>query len=71
MATDYVTNPLTRWGKVVFAVGCGIITVVLRFYANLPEGVMFAILFMNGCSPLIDRYLVPRTFGHRRLEVLR
>ncbi len=67
MATDYVTNPLTRWGKVVFAVGCGIVTVVIRFYSNLPEGVMFAILFMNGFSPLIDRYLVPRTYGHRRV----
>jgi electron transport complex protein RnfD len=67
MATDYVTNPMTPWGKVVFAVGCGVITVVLRFYSNLPEGVMFAILVMNGFTPLIDRYLRPRPFGHKGL----
>ena len=66
MATDYVTNPMTRWGKVIFAVGCGIITVLLRFYSNLPEGVMFAILFMNGMTPLIDRYMKPRPYGHGR-----
>lgn len=63
MATDYVTNPMTSWGKVVFSVGCGIVTVVLRFYSNLPEGVMFAILFMNGMTPLIDRYVKPRPYG--------
>jgi Na+-translocating ferredoxin:NAD+ oxidoreductase subunit D len=67
MATDYVTNPMTPWGKMVFAVGCGAITVVLRFYSNLPEGVMFAILIMNGFTPLIDRYLRPRAFGHKGL----
>lgn len=67
MATDYVTNPMTPWGKLVFAVGCGAITVVLRFYSNLPEGVMFAILIMNGFTPLIDRYLRPRAFGHKGL----
>ncbi|MCJ7744977.1 MAG: RnfABCDGE type electron transport complex subunit D [Actinobacteria bacterium] len=66
MATDYVTNPMTAWGKVIFAVGCGIITVLLRFYSNLPEGVMFAILFMNGMTPLIDRYIRPRPFGYRK-----
>lgn len=67
MATDYVTNPMTPWGKLVFSVGCGCITVVLRFYSNLPEGVMFAILVMNGFTPLIDRYLRPRAFGHKGL----
>lgn len=65
MATDYVTNPMTAWGKVIFAVGCGITTVVLRFYSNLPEGVMFAILLMNGVTPLIDRYVRPRPYGAR------
>ncbi|MBU4194977.1 MAG: RnfABCDGE type electron transport complex subunit D [Actinomycetia bacterium] len=67
MATDYVTNPMTARGKLVFAVGCGIITVVLRFYSNLPEGVMFAILVMNGFTPLIDRYITPRPYGHKGL----
>ncbi|MHB8895142.1 MAG: RnfABCDGE type electron transport complex subunit D [Candidatus Geothermincolia bacterium] len=66
MATDYVTNPMTAWGKVVFALGCGVITVVLRFYSNLPEGVMFAILIMNGITPVIDRYIRPRVYGHKR-----
>lgn len=65
MATDYVTNPMTAWGKVVFSVGCGLVTVVLRFYSNLPEGVMFAILLMNGFTPMIDRYMKPRPFGHK------
>ena len=66
MATDYVTNPMTAWGKVLFALGCGIITTVLRFYSSLPEGVMFAILIMNGITPVIDRYMRPRPYGHRR-----
>ncbi len=66
MATDYVTNPMTAWGKVIFAFGCGFITVVLRQWSNLPEGVMFAILIMNGVTPLIDRYIRPRAYGHPR-----
>lgn len=66
MATDYVTNPMTPWGKVVFSVGCGVVTVVLRFYSNLPEGVMFSILLMNGFTPLIDRYMKHTAFGHGR-----
>lgn len=65
MATDYVTNPMTGWGKVVFAVGCGVVTFVLRFYSNMPEGVMFAILLMNGFTPLIDRYIQPRPVGYK------
>jgi len=71
MATDYVTNPMTPWGKVIFAVGCGGITYLLRFHSNLPEGVMFSILFMNGFTPLIDRYIKPRPFGHPRKETLK
>jgi electron transport complex protein RnfD len=67
MATDYVTNPMTAWGKVIFAVCCGVVTTILRFYSNLPEGVMFAILLMNGFTPLIDRYVRPRVFGHKGL----
>lgn len=64
MATDYVTNPMTSRGKILFAVGCGVITTLLRFYSNLPEGVMFSILLMNGFTPLIDRYVRPKAFGH-------
>jgi H+/Na+-translocating ferredoxin:NAD+ oxidoreductase subunit D len=67
MATDYVTNPMTAWGKVIFAVGCGVVTTVLRFYSSLPEGVMFSILLMNGFTPLIDRYIRPVAYGHQGL----
>ncbi|TLM99500.1 RnfABCDGE type electron transport complex subunit D [bacterium] len=63
MATDYVTSCITPRGRIVFGVGCGALTVMLRFYSGLPESVMFAILFMNMCAPLIDRYTVPRKFG--------
>ena len=65
MATDYVTNPMTGWGKAIFAVGCGVVTFVLRYYSNMPEGVMFAILLMNGFTPLIDRYIQPRPVGYK------
>ena len=54
MVTDYTTTPQTKWGKVIFGAGCGIITVLIRFYGNYPEGVSFAILFMNVLTPLIS-----------------
>ncbi len=63
MATDYVTSCITPRGRIIFGVGCGALTVMLRFYSGLPESVMFAILFMNMCAPLIDKYTVPRKFG--------
>jgi electron transport complex protein RnfD len=63
MATDYVTSPINRKGRTIFGIGCGIVTVLLRFYSSLPEGVMFSILFMNSCAPLIDRYTQPKVFG--------
>lgn len=71
MATDYVTNPMTPWGKVIFAIGCGGVTYLLRFHSNYPEGVMFSILLMNGFTPLIDRYIKPRPYGHPRVGVLK
>ena len=55
-ATDYVTSPILPLGKVIFAVGCGIITMVIRIYGSYPEGVSFAILLMNILTPLIDRF---------------
>lgn len=55
--TDYVTTPLTRWGKFIFCLGAGIITVVIRHFGNLPEGVCFSVLLMNSVTPLIDRYV--------------
>ena len=66
MATDYVTTPMTRKGQVIFAVGCGILTYVIRFYSAYPEGVSFAILIMNAFVPLIDYFTVPRVFGTGR-----
>jgi len=63
MATDYVTSPITWKGKLVFGFGCGLITIAIRVFGNLPEGVSFSILFMNALVPLIDRYTVPKSFG--------
>ncbi len=63
MATDYVTSPLTAKGKLIFGVGCGVFTVVIRLFGSYPEGVSFAILLMNAVTPLIDRYTGPVVFG--------
>ncbi len=63
MATDYVTSPLTHKGRIVFSVGAGILTVVIRLFGGLPEGVAFSILFMNALTPLIDRYIKVRPYG--------
>ncbi len=64
MATDYTTSPVTKWGKVIFACGCGIFTILLRAYSNMPEGVSFSILLMNILVPHIERLTVPRTLGY-------
>ncbi len=63
MATDPVTSPLTRQGMVVFAVGCGLLTALIRFKGSFPEGVCYAILIMNMVTPIIDRYIRPKKFG--------
>lgn len=63
MATDPVTTPLTRKGQLLFGVGCGVITVLIRLFGGYPEGVSFAILLMNAVTPLIDRYTKPHIFG--------
>lgn len=63
MATDYVTTPTTIKGQILFGVGCGLLTCIIRMWGNFPEGVSFAILFMNACTPLIDRYIKPTAFG--------
>lgn len=62
MATDYVTSPTFNWGKLIFGVGCGIITVVIRLYAALPEGVSYAILLMNLVVPYINDFTRPKPF---------
>lgn len=63
MATDYTTTPMTKKGSIIFGVGCGLITAVIRLFGSLPEGVSFAIIFMNILVPLIDRYTIPVSFG--------
>lgn len=63
MATDYVTSPTTPLGKIIFGIGCGIITCVIRFYANYAEGVSFSILIMNILTPYIERFTETRPLG--------
>lgn len=63
MATDYATSPVTARGKVFFALGCGLITSMIRLYGAYPEGVGFSILLMNVAAPLIEKYTAPRVFG--------
>ena len=64
MATDLVTSPMTKKGMVIFALGVGIITAVIRLFGAYPEGISFAILIMNAFVPLIDTYFKPRRFGN-------
>ena len=63
MATDYVTSPMTSRGMLIYGVGIGIITVVIRVFGAYPEGVSFAILIMNAFTPLINTYIKPKRFG--------
>ncbi len=66
MATDMVTSPITQKGRIIFAIGCGIMTVIIRLFGGYPEGVCYSILLMNTCVPLIDSLTRPRVFGARR-----
>ena len=68
MATDYSTTPLTSWGKLIFGVGCGLLTFLIREFAALPEGVSYSILLMNILTPYIDKISMPRALGARRGE---
>ena len=63
MATDYATSPMTVKGQVIFAVGIGVITMLIRLWGAYPEGMSFAILIMNACVPLINKYVKPTRFG--------
>ncbi|MFC1860622.1 RnfABCDGE type electron transport complex subunit D, partial [Chloroflexota bacterium] len=63
MATDYVTSPITPRGRIIFGIGAGILTVIIRRFGGLPEGVSYSILFMNAVTPLIDRYVKVRPYG--------
>ena len=69
MATDYVTSPVTKLGQVMFGIGCGVLTVVIRYFGGYPEGVSYAILIMNCCVVLLDRIGRPKKFGAPKKEV--
>ncbi|MBQ7415488.1 MAG: RnfABCDGE type electron transport complex subunit D [Oscillospiraceae bacterium] len=66
MATDYATSPATAWGQILYGIGCGVLTVVFRYYGIFPEGVTYAILLMNALVWVIDRYTAPRRFGVKK-----
>jgi len=66
MATDYTTSPIHIKGKLVFGIGCGLITCLIRFYGGMPEGVSFAILLMNLLSPHIENAFAPKPFGKEK-----
>ncbi|MBI5416729.1 RnfABCDGE type electron transport complex subunit D [Candidatus Poribacteria bacterium] len=66
MATDPVTSPMTKKGKIIFGIGCGLLTGIIRVYGVYPEGTSFAILIMNAFTPLIDLYIKPKKFGAQK-----
>jgi len=68
MATDYVTSPLTHKGQIIYGIGCGVITVMIRYFGSYPEGVSYAILVMNTCVVLLDRLGRPTKFGAPKKE---
>lgn len=63
MATDYASSPVTPKGQIIYAVGCGVLTSVIRLWGGYPEGVSYSILLMNVAAPLIDKYTSPKVFG--------
>ncbi len=66
MATDYVTTPVTNKGKLIFGIGCGLITFLIRQFGSYPEGVSFSILLMNIVTPYIDRFTMTKPFGAKK-----
>ena len=69
MATDYVTSPVTHLGQIIFGIGCGALTILIRYFGGYPEGVSYAILVMNCCVVLLDRIGRPKKFGTPKKEV--
>jgi electron transport complex protein RnfD len=65
MATDYVTSPMSKRGMLLYGVGIGFLTIVIRIWGAFPEGVSFAILIMNAFVPLINMYMKPKRFGEK------
>ncbi len=68
MVTDYATSPNTHWGRVVFAIGVSFFTVLIRRFGGYPEGMSFAIILMNLCTPFIDRFIILSPFGKRQTK---
>ena len=68
MATDYVTSPLTQMGQLIYGIGCGVLTVMIRYFGGYNEGVSYAILCMNCCVVLLDRIGRPVKFGAPKKE---
>ena len=66
MATDYSTSPVTKWGQIIYGIGCGVLTVLFRYFGLYPEGVTYAILIMNAFAWVIDRVTPPRRFGTKK-----
>lgn len=68
MATDYTTSPITTKGKIIFGIGCGLFTCLIRLFGALPEGVSYSIILMNILCPLIERFTTPKPFGTPKKE---
>jgi electron transport complex protein RnfD len=68
MATDMVSSPVTSRGNIIYGIGIGLVVMIIRIFGGLPEGVMFAILFMNAFVPLLNRYTRPKVFGEVKHE---
>ena len=66
MATDYATSPVTPMGQIFYGIGCGVLTVIFRYFGLFPEGVTYAILMMNLLTWALDRYTPPRRFGLKK-----
>ena len=63
MASDYSTSPMTHKGMIIYGVGIGLLTMIIRIWGAYPEGMSFAILLMNSVTPLINKYVKPKRFG--------
>ncbi len=68
MATDYASSPINPKGQIIYAIGCGILTVIIRRFGGYPEGVSYSILLMNIAAPLIEKYSAPKVFGGMKIE---
>jgi electron transport complex protein RnfD len=68
MATDMVSCPTTPRGQILYGIGCGLISMLIRTWGGYPEGVSFAIVLMNGFNPIIERYIQPRTYGKGKVS---